>query len=44
MEIGEMTAVFAILVVGFLLVVGILFGPSLYSSYQNWKIARAGKK
>ncbi|MBI5247891.1 MAG: hypothetical protein HY912_00220 [Desulfomonile tiedjei] len=39
-EIAEISAVLAIIGTGILIVVAILLGPSLFSSYQNWRIKR----
>jgi hypothetical protein len=43
MEKADTITIFVVLagIVGFS---AILFGPSLYSSYQNWKIKRGLKK
>ncbi len=43
MEKADWLIIFVVLA-GILIFSAILFGPSLYSSYQNWKIKRGRKR
>ena len=40
MEIAETSAVLAIVVTSVIIIIAVLLGPSLFSSYQNWRIKR----
>jgi hypothetical protein len=41
MEIAEMASVLALIGIGVVIVIAILLGPSLFSSFENWRIKRA---
>ncbi len=41
MEIAEMASVLALIGIGAVIVIAILLGPSLFSSFENWRIKRA---
>ncbi len=44
MEIAETSAVLGIVVTSVIIIIAVFLGPSLFSSYQNWRIRRGDNK